>query len=587
MPSCRLEDKTLPEKQIPPKKDQTSAIKPPTAAPEVCLRGFPSHLVKKVEEVTEIRSKKRWACVAKDLELDYKTSLLLYETKYFEGIAPANATFRALKPETHGMDLRNAYGVGFGDFDGDGWSDILVAGWYRTKLYQNLGNQKFREISGPWNMRAVGAVRFVDSDGDGLTDIFLVQKPIKGKFHLLKQLKDGWKDVTLDLFPENENQLLEKGDRAPNYWCSMIETPIWFDHNGDGRLDVAIQGYPLRHRHQHRFYLQTENGTFVNKIGEIFPGLSRNVCGEGGLAVDWDLDGDVDLFVYGHLYENVGGTYIRHQLQDMKGDEAPFRHTNEEGVAAFDFDNDGDFDIVACCEGGAILYEQVAPWKFTVRRRFRTYCSVNCFDCNMDGKIDLMFGGTGRYENYRSQNKAELFVNTGDDFIRMTGELGLITDYFTYNLAVGDIDNDGDYDLLTGHVLNSKPELGHPGILYENLINPSDYMVIEALDEHGRRNQFGAVVQVFQEDGTLHALRFVNGGHGYLGQDDYRIIVATKPAQKYKLRVIFPRQKRFHFHQLDWTTNSKLGGIVLEGGFADRTVSVHRDGRVIIGGKSN
>ena len=294
------------------------------------------------------------------------------------------------------------------DFDGDGWLDLYVTSYleYDTRrhgacsarlpagdrkipaycnpqhfegaadvLYRNLGDGTFRDVSkasgisssrGWLSAKGLGVVAS-DFDRDGDVDILVANDSVSNT--LWRNRGDGsFEDMSLETgFSLNGNGTTEAGMGL----CRG-------DVDGDGTLDYFVTNFS---RETNTLYLNSggwfRDATIEHHLGQ--PGYLA--LGFGTILLDFDLDGDLDLYVAnGHVLDNVEtlhpGENIRHEQEDslyLNTGRGFFRDVSREsgdcfrrrlvsrGVAAGDYDNDGDLDLlVTHVEGPAVLLENEA-----------------------------------------------------------------------------------------------------------------------------------------------------------------------------------------------------------------------------------
>lgn len=227
----------------------------------------------------------------------------------------------------------------------------------------------------------------------------------------------------------------------------------WGDYDGDADLDVAITGYNFFLEPPSNFakIYRNDNGRFVD-IHASLP----DVAG-GFLAwADYDNDGDLDLLLAGSdsssvmtaLYRNEGGDRFSLAPANFFG--------LQEGAAAWgDYDNDGDLDLLISGRPSPFALEETKLYRNDSNNQFtevsttlpKVYNSSLAWgDIDNDGDLDLALSGQTRGGSYTTRifrnQGADSFVDLGMDFteIKPFQQAGPV--------AWGDVDNDGDLDLL-------------------------------------------------------------------------------------------------------------------------------------------
>ncbi len=293
------------------------------------------------------------------------------------------------------------------------------------------------------------------------------------------------------------------------------EGVAWVDYDNDGDLDL----YVMTRYDGGVLYRNNGNGTFTDVTQEV--GIS-NPGGQGwGVAwADYDNDGDLDLYVvrkayYGEnscnlLYRNNGdGTFTDVTAQAGVGD-------SEEGLScAFgDYDNDGDLDLYVTNQykgsQADILYRNNGDGTFTDVTQEAGVVNTG------DGR-EVAFGdfdNDGYLDIYVANTYQAniLFHNNGNGtFTDIAHFAGIDCDKPGGAITLCDYDNDGDLDIYLA-VGN-----GETNVLYQNNGNENHWLVIKTKGVVSNRDGIGARVRVVA--GELSMIREVSGGSGYLSQN--------------------------------------------------------------------
>jgi hypothetical protein len=241
--------------------------------------------------------------------------------------------------------------------------------------------------------------------------------------------------------------------------------------------------------------------------------------GQGAAAVDFDNDGDVDVLVPGgsfnpmRVLRNDGAGNFENLPANLFG----FVDTVYSGVTAGDVDNDGDSDIVvirslAAYDDRASLYHNNGDGTFA---RVQDFGLVNGFgaslgDLDNDGDLDLLFPGHPR-----------VWVNPGNGLFAPGPSLGLpdqsnIRDWDPRSIAFADVDGDGDLDF-------AQADKFAPSFLMRNDTAAAGHVRVLLRSPSGTAGAFNAKVRVYRAGhlgGKLLAYREAQGSYGYLSQDE-------------------------------------------------------------------
>lgn len=461
-----------------------------------------------------------------------------------------------LLPETLGS------GCAFLDYDRDGWQDILLINgmdWPDHKrqtstlrLYHNNRDGTFTDVTHKAGldveMYGMG-VAVGDYNNDGFPDILIT---CVGQNRLFKNSGKGtFVDVT------NSSGL---GHRQ-----ALSTSALWFDFDRDGRLDLFVCNYvKWSPEHdvfcsldgKHKSYCTPEayrgetcwlfhnrgDGTFedVTATSGIFDSSSKSL---GVAMLDYDQDGWPDLLVANDtqpnkLYRNAhNGTFKDVAVEAGIAFSADGKARAGMGVDAADFDNSGaagvaitnfDNEMIGLYRAlGNGTYEDIAT-QAGVGLPSKTTLGFGCMflDANLDGALDLAAANGHIDDTVRSirgnvgyaqppQLFLNNFVNQGKRTFRdVTSEIG---DAFGQpkvgrGLACGDFDRDGDLDILI--TTNNGP-----AYLYRNdQLAGNRSIRFHLVGKQSNRDAIGATVRIYHEGVTQS--RLVKSGSSYLSQSE-------------------------------------------------------------------
>jgi hypothetical protein len=362
----------------------------------------------------------------------------------------------------------NGPGVALIDYDRDGWLDALVLSGTRLKegarvemdyppgsaptnrLYRNRRDGTFEDVTDAAGLRRTGWASSVcagDYDNDGWTDLFVTYY---GRNVLYRNHAGRFEDVT------TRTGLAQPGIRWGS-GCTFV------DYDRDGQLDLFVAHYL-------RFDLATaaEPGAGANCL---WKGLPVN-CGPKGLPSDINL-----------LYRNRGdGTFI--DVSDASGISRVTGRYSMTAVAT-DLDSDGWPDIyVACDSTAAILYRNnhdgtltdvavESGAAYSENGNAQAGMGVGVGDFNRDGLLDIL-------KTHFADDMPSLYRNLGkglyEDVASAAG-LAVENRYVEWGAGMPDLDNDGLQDLfyVTGNVYPEAervmPQYPHrgPRLVFQNL----------------------------------------------------------------------------------------------------------------------
>lgn len=418
-------------------------------------------------------------------------------------------------------------GVAWGDVDNDGDLDLYLTtiSQRRYYLYINDGHCRFTEEA---ELR--GADRASELDHQGFSVTF-------GDVDL-----DGWLDVFTTAWsprgvvpgqhPENGAALLmNRGDFAPGHFTDetqqrglLISPLLGFipgqfsftakiaDLDDDGWPDIALAG----DFGTSRLFFNEGDGQFIDRTEEASVGTDEN--GMGAALGDYDNDGDLDWFVTAisdedETCDGEGNRcfwgYSGNRLYRNEGNRTFTDVTDEAGVREgfwgwgttfFDYDNDGDLDLVM----------------------------TNGFDVPLYDEDDIY-----------NHDPMRLWRNEGDGtFTEISEELGLTADASGKGLLVFDYDADGDLDLFIVH------NAGHPVLYRNDGGNALPWLRVDVQGRASNRDAVGARVYVGPNEAGPFQLREIQGGSNFLSQSEHTLHFGLgdlpMPGAGLFVRVIFP-----------------------------------------------
>ena len=400
-----------------------------------------------------------------------------------------------------------------GDYDNDGDLDLHVTNYGPNALYRNEGDGTFTDVTaeaglGVDDRRWSASAAFVDIDRDGLLDLYVVNY------------------VEYDL--------------GSNWRCTLPGTDIRTYCHPDFYPPLADV-----------LYRNNGDGTFadVTESSGVYSGEGK---GLGIVCGDFDLDGTPDIFVANDsvanfLFLNRGdGTFD--EVGIVSGTSHNWAGDAEAGmgVTSADIDGDGDFDITIghldgetdtayLNEGDGSFTDTTPSHGIGVATRNKVTFGLAYLDADNDGDPDLFAANGHVLDNlhlipgaikYRQTN--QVFENVNGVLRDASGEAGPALEIrkASRGLAAGDVDNDGDVDLLINNMgerfdlLLNEGGKGN-GWLMVKLVGAARTDAGRAGPGASNRDAIGAKVRVVS--GDLDRIQEVRSAYSYCSASDLRV----------------------------------------------------------------
>ena len=398
------------------------------------------------------------------------------------------------------------YGMGAaaGDIDNDGWIDLYVTNFGKNRMYRNNGNGTFTQTpvgddaDNEWSVSA----SFLDYDRDGWLDLFVGNYV---DYDLSNPKKCYSSTGAIDYcgprsYPAQSNRFYRnRGDGSFRDVSSQsgIATRhggalgvVSADFNGDGWIDF----YVANDQRPNHLWINQRNGSYREEALVAGCALNRDGKTEASMGVDagdLDNDGDEDLFMThliretNTLYLNNGQGWFEDQTFETELGVASMPYTGF-GTAFLDYDNDGWLDILA-------LHGEVA--------------TIEALE-----KLG---------DPYPLHQPNQLFHNLGNgrfEEVTVRGGAAFKLSEVSRGGAFGDVDNDGDVDVL---IVNNN---GPARLLINNVGQRRHWLGLRLLGRDIPRDMLGARVEVVFPDG-LTLLRRVRTDGSYGSANDPRVLV--------------------------------------------------------------
>lgn len=421
-------------------------------------------------------------------------------------------------------DISEDAGIGgisksaWGDYDNDGWEDLLVNG---RILYKNNGNGTFENVSadaGIANGNPSHTGTWGDFDNDGWLDFYALNSGNDTEDRLYRNNGDGTFEFVNDTYRINHGN-------NPTAACG------WADADNDGFLDLWIanseywnDGNPQYFR-DYFFNFNPEFEIFLDMTPDDYN--RRQYYGRSVSWCDFDMDDDMDLYLSNYrlqpnfLFVNEGELEFSEEGEDrgVRGYNNGGTYGHTIGSSWGDIDNDGDFDLIVgnfahpwglpsqdmvmlCRNSGHpdYTFEDINRNEGAGIEFCETVFCPSFGDYDNDGFLDLFISSVydGRQPFiYKNNGDGTAFENTNYE----SGFHGIC--YNSYGVSWCDFDHDGDLDIAIGN-----------GGLFENTTESGNWteLILQGTSQTVNKFAFGSQAVIYSSDQQF--LRQVEGGSG-------------------------------------------------------------------------
>jgi enediyne biosynthesis protein E4 len=396
-------------------------------------------------------------------------------------------------------------GVAVGDINNDGWNDLYLTNLGSNQMLLNKGNGTFADVtreSGTDDTRWSTSASFFDYDRDGWLDLMVVNY---AEFSTTNSptcyANTSAKDYcTPRVFRAPGNRLFHNEgngkfadvtgaagiDKEFGHGLGVVSAD--FDDNGWPDIYVANDGDP------NQLWLNQKDGTFKNEALLAGAAVNRDGKAEAGMGVDagdFDGNGTDDIFIThlmdetNTLFTNLGNSLFEDRTRET-GLGMPGRRFTGFGTLFFDYDNDGWLDLLV-----------------------------------VNGAVQLLPELIRKGDPFPLGQPKQLFRNTGQGgFVEVVNQAGPNFQLLEVSrgAAFGDIDNDGDTDVM---VTNNN---GPVRLLLNTSVNRNQWLGLHLVGKGGGRDMFGTKAEIVMSNKRILRRRVRTDG-SYLSANDARVLV--------------------------------------------------------------
>ncbi|MCH7823572.1 MAG: CRTAC1 family protein [Acidobacteria bacterium] len=437
-----------------------------------------------------------------------------------------DGSFDDVTAYSNAADELYGIGVAAGDYDNDGFLDLYVTNFGANRLYRNNGDGTFSDVTveaGVGDELWGSSTAWVDIDDDGFLDLYVVNYVDHGWDNQVF-CGDSSTGVTAYCHPDVYNAVPDRlyrnagdgtfeeiGERA-----GIADTVdgkglgvVFGDYDDDGDVDAYVANDTTRNL----LYINNGDTTFTEDGFLTGVGYDENGRTEAGMGTDWgDYDGDLRLDVIvtnltletNTLYRNLGGGFFI-DSSFAAGLGEPSLLSNGFGTNWMDYDNDGDLDLFVA-NGHVIdnLAELAEDPGLGSPSATQTYAQVNHLYLN---------DGAGFFE--------EIHDRAGD---------GMALVKVSRGTAIGDVDNDGDLDVMISNSNQAADYLRNDGGS-----EAGNWIQLRLLGQ--RSNRYGIGARVFVGESVI---REVRAGSSYCSSSDSRLHLGIGSAHASEIAVRWP-----------------------------------------------
>ncbi len=411
-----------------------------------------------------------------------------------------NGTFTDVTKEMGLAVSMQGMGVAVGDYDNDGYNDLVITGVGGSRLFHNEQGKGFRDvtaISGAGGSGWCTSAVWLDYDKDGKLDLFVCHYarwtpetdiPCTSKGFKSYCRPQEYPGDSCRLYHNEGGGRFKDTTKAAGIWNENAKAlgVVVHDLDGDGNPDIVV----ANDMQPNYVFHNNGNGTFKEIGFECGIALSDNAATRAGMGIDiadYKNDGTAGLAIGNFSFEGIGFYPIGREpsyaeRSKQVGTYAPSYPYITFGLLFADFDNDGWTDLF-----------------FTNGHIEDTVAKSNPSQTYEQPSVLLQNRGDGKFSD-----------------VSILAGAAITQPIVGRGACYGDFDNDGKVDILL------IPNRGAPRLLHNESQNTNHYLCFKLTGKSVNRNAYGAKITLKTDRGTQ--TRTCRSGGSYLSANDSRVL---------------------------------------------------------------
>ena len=442
--------------------------------------------------------------------------------------------FNPIRFNSKAKVIDDEYGVIAADFNNDGFTDIFTAGLFEAdRLYINQGQLNFTNKAQAFGLTAIeknhpgqldlGACAG-DLDNDGYIDLYVTV--LNGKNLILKNINGKY-------FVNYSNIAGATGNAD-----ERTNACIMGDIDNDGDLDIFITNEFSTNR------LYRNNGAGIFKEITGISGVQSKAGGNAASFADFDLDGDIDLFVtnwsfgnklYQNMWQETGKLFFKDISRQAHITGEPYEKSN--AVVFTDLNNDGYPDLY--------IANRKTSNRLYINNKDRTFSDQTAQMIGHDslstyGVVITDFDGDGLKDIYLSNvGKNTFYKQINGKFINQTQKYQVDINGYSTGSALADFDNDGDLDIYVANYV------GDGSTLLINNADDNRFYKLKLNLSHSNRMGIGTKITVSDSLKNIIYTTELSAGSGYVSMNAPQLTFSVKNFPGY-LKITLPDGQIIH-----------------------------------------